>query len=109
MNTFPRQPLRSAEGIRSVDGRHPQAHDSVSKQGVRVVETVSTPIRFEVTVDVEVTASAEGGFLASNEDLHIAALGATEADAVASFKEGVQALVQFCVERRLPLPAPIRG
>lgn len=68
---------------------------------------LSTPMRLE-DVPYELQRSEEGGFVAFNDDLRIAALGATEDEAAKSFRHSVGELVALCVERKLPIPEQLQ-
>lgn len=70
---------------------------------------LDTPVHLHFeNVPFELTASAEGGFVAHNDDLQLAVIGATEQEAIQSFRDGVRDLVAYCMERHLPLPDLLR-
>lgn len=66
--------------------------------------TLTTPVRVDFPITVELHRSEDGRFLARNDELRIAVTGATEAEAVAAFGAGVRDLVDFCRDQQLPLP-----
>jgi len=69
--------------------------------------TLTTPVRFDLPITVELDRSEDGRFVARNDELRIAVTGATSDEAVAAFGAGVRDLIDFCREQRLPLPAAL--
>jgi predicted RNase H-like HicB family nuclease len=57
-----------------------------------------------VDVELHIKASPDGGFIAFNDDLRVVVQAETKAGAEERFQKAVRDLVQFCFDRRLPLP-----